>query len=668
MTLNPPFLPTRPELDPPPPPHDFSRTLPLPRPIVSTINPPLPQSPPKPSPKDRVYTFNKCHFTYTTAGGGPSAEPPAGMIPEVDFARDEFARDTSGGIGARDTGRDVSAGSQEGPPLEEDPARALDSSAAFRDSKAREMDDLLDHLNVFKGAGIGGTAGVGFGAGMAGEPSGTRQVSEFRLLDHRNPISKSGAPDMHRNLFEDEVSLSVSDLTTESSPILGRGRTTSGFDSSRESPVRGKRGLGPDRTVSNAKRKAVKPLRNLSLGQPSSPIPEETDDVADEAQGAQNKPMNGFRSALRAPLRSYLSPAFSNPSKSFGASRERQDALSNAHAELADLAKKVQTKNESLSIREKDLKLRERELLSRERRLDVAESRVLEEVEGLAEVHRKRAEDGARKMYGLYLHRDIRQDTEALALRYAEEMAALTKENKRLQGSVKELVRLNRGLREQCTFERKGLPEFSLPPPSVCQSKKTQSDLDIKTARLDEQNLQLKQARERNDRLKATFAQAKPTSCVACAQRAADSAKEATASLLAARMARKENKDGANDSKAGTQTSREPAFCEFSPSAPVASDAYEPTPILTLLAPLLTFHRLTILAPPSAPALPVDRVMDPRILFEAVRGAFSFVVTVGAKVTAADGRMSVEELFLDFTLRFIRRVDVDPLQVGVRGG
>ncbi|KAJ3035298.1 hypothetical protein HDV00_004074 [Rhizophlyctis rosea] len=157
----------------------------------------------------------------------------------------------------------------------------------------------------------------------------------------------------------------------------------------------------------------------------------------------------------------------------------REESLNAQEKELALLAQQLQDQRIALQERysshegrERDVEDREREIAVRSRELKTAEGKMKEQVERLVKVKCEKEEE------------DMRKETEALHLRYDEVVGTVSKDNKRLTASLKEMVAVNRHLRDQI--------------------QTVQTELAAKSARCEELQRQSKQQRERIDRLKAS--------------------------------------------------------------------------------------------------------------------------------------------------------------------
>ncbi|KAJ3290017.1 hypothetical protein HK104_007083 [Borealophlyctis nickersoniae] len=142
-----------------------------------------------------------------------------------------------------------------------------------------------------------------------------------------------------------------------------------------------------------------------------------------------------------------------------------KEALARVHAELTNLAAKLKPNNADCFVYTKaksaQLAAKEEELAAREKTLEAHESRMTSEIEDLVGLRVQQREKALRK------------DAEAIVHRYDTALSGVAKDNKRLHGSIREVLEINRHLREQI--------------------RNLHAELEAKSNRLGDQQRQLKQ-------------------------------------------------------------------------------------------------------------------------------------------------------------------------------
>jgi hypothetical protein len=151
-----------------------------------------------------------------------------------------------------------------------------------------------------------------------------------------------------------------------------------------------------------------------------------------------------------------------------------KQVIQTVHQELCELSKDL--KNKSTKIQEESMVLSKMKtsLNSQRIELEKKEKMLNADVQQLVAASLKKREA------------QIKQDTEKIVLKYEDALEQLSKENKRLQTSLKDMVGTSRSLREQ--------------------NKKIQAEVDQKEAKLEDLTNQLKQAKDRAERLKVITA------------------------------------------------------------------------------------------------------------------------------------------------------------------
>ena len=152
-----------------------------------------------------------------------------------------------------------------------------------------------------------------------------------------------------------------------------------------------------------------------------------------------------------------------------GVEREKQ-VIKTVHQELCELSRDL--KNKSAKVKEEELALSQLKSSLNAQRVEL-------------ERKEKNVNFDAQQLVTSALRKretQIKVDTEKIVLKYEDALEQLSKENKRLQTSLKDMVTTSRTLREQ--------------------NKKVQAEVDQKDAKIEELGLQLKQAKERAERLK----------------------------------------------------------------------------------------------------------------------------------------------------------------------
>ncbi|KAI8852648.1 hypothetical protein BC829DRAFT_384175 [Chytridium lagenaria] len=150
--------------------------------------------------------------------------------------------------------------------------------------------------------------------------------------------------------------------------------------------------------------------------------------------------------------------------------RKQQEGLSSISDELFRLSAYLNEKNDNLSRLEQELSKREKLIVERELNM-------MDEIE-------KKANDRFNVK-----EKDFREEVESIIARYDASLSALAKENKRLQLNLKEVVGVNRKMRDQLNGAL--------------------SDLNDRNAKLDGLSSQLKVHRERAERYKNNINAAK---------------------------------------------------------------------------------------------------------------------------------------------------------------
>ncbi|KND00795.1 uncharacterized protein SPPG_09156 [Spizellomyces punctatus DAOM BR117] len=151
-----------------------------------------------------------------------------------------------------------------------------------------------------------------------------------------------------------------------------------------------------------------------------------------------------------------------------GLTREtHQRMLLKIHSELSELAHRLKKKRRAAD-------LKEQQLAAKERHLQTRETHILKEVEKLVTLRLAKKEEVLKK------------DAEVIVEQYDDALTTTVKENKRLQASLRDLIAVNRQMREQVS--------------------KLQEDAWERERELEEQRNQLKHSRDRNLRLKAALA------------------------------------------------------------------------------------------------------------------------------------------------------------------
>ncbi|KAI8921874.1 hypothetical protein DFJ77DRAFT_505642 [Powellomyces hirtus] len=140
---------------------------------------------------------------------------------------------------------------------------------------------------------------------------------------------------------------------------------------------------------------------------------------------------------------------------------DRYETLLTIHQDLSDLAQRVKDKNANLKLREQDIQLREEQLSLRE-------ARIAQEADKPLSTRERKFAANAQKNVE----------------RYEESLSNMSKENKRLQSSVKDLIASNKQAREQI--------------------RKLQEDAHLLTIDLNNARSQARMSRERFERLKST--------------------------------------------------------------------------------------------------------------------------------------------------------------------
>ncbi|TPX35626.1 hypothetical protein SeLEV6574_g08155, partial [Synchytrium endobioticum] len=148
------------------------------------------------------------------------------------------------------------------------------------------------------------------------------------------------------------------------------------------------------------------------------------------------------------------------------------ETASHLHAELTDLSTQLQEKSRQLKQQARDLEIRERKIQD-------AEARVQEVVDKRLATEITKREDAWRK------------DVDQIIRKYDETLDDFAKENKRISSSMREVITLNRSLREQVTASA--------------------LDIESRDKLIEGQSYQIRQIRDRNERLKNSLASEKAT-------------------------------------------------------------------------------------------------------------------------------------------------------------
>ncbi|TPX33734.1 hypothetical protein SmJEL517_g03483 [Synchytrium microbalum] len=189
-------------------------------------------------------------------------------------------------------------------------------------------------------------------------------------------------------------------------------------------------------------------------------IPSQPNGFGDSMMSTKSKTrgMDSFarhEPSFRASIRSSTRSSFLNV-----------ETASHLHAELSDLSAQLKEKSDMLHQRARDLDARELKLKEASQRMnDDVVKRVGVEVEKREQAWKK--------------------DAETIILKYDEALQDFAKESKRMSSSVRELVTVNRSLRAQL--------------------KDSTLDTESQSTVIQDLTSQLKQARDRNERLKASL-------------------------------------------------------------------------------------------------------------------------------------------------------------------
>jgi phage host-nuclease inhibitor protein Gam len=144
------------------------------------------------------------------------------------------------------------------------------------------------------------------------------------------------------------------------------------------------------------------------------------------------------------------------------------------HQELCELSRDLKLRNEKLQKDSDQLEMLRREVHEGQSQLDQREKQIKKEVHTMIHATIRQKE------------KQMKQDTQEVIKKYEEVIDQLNKENKRLQTSLKDMVNTNRTLRDQ--------------------NKRVLQEMDEKDKRIEEYSLQIRQLKDRLDRVKPTVA------------------------------------------------------------------------------------------------------------------------------------------------------------------
>ncbi|KAI9017534.1 hypothetical protein BC832DRAFT_536814 [Gaertneriomyces semiglobifer] len=298
-----------------------------------------------------------------------------------------------------------------------------------------------------------------------------------------------------------------------------------------------------------------------------------------------------------------------NSKRSFASSK---DAMLDIYAELRDLAARLKVYPVSFQVwwvmahivsqrKSHSLKAREAQIAKREGLLKLDESQVLQEVDRLVDTRVKATEAS------------WRQETEAVVNQYEEALHTVTKENRRAQSSLKELITANKSLRDQVAT--------------------LQAESNNVRRELEDKRFEAKQCHDRNQRLRKTLEAMR--SSVPTADVHKDRARKPLKYVPLRRKA---------TCSAETQTYEE---YKVEPSSVVRVHR-QTSSLCRIIAGLLRQHTSRHLFAPS---------LESTVLYECLDSVLDMVSTSSRTPSAVD-----VEPCLEFVLHALRHSDVEPAQ------
>jgi hypothetical protein len=152
--------------------------------------------------------------------------------------------------------------------------------------------------------------------------------------------------------------------------------------------------------------------------------------------------------------------------------KREKEIIQVVHQELCELSRDLKLRNEKLQKDSEHLELLRRQVYDSQAQLDQREKQIKKEVHTMIHATIRQKE------------KQMKQDTQEVIKKYEEVIDQLNKENKRLQTSLKDMVNTNRTLRDQ--------------------NKRVLQEMDEKDKRIDEQSLQIRQLKDRLDKVRPT--------------------------------------------------------------------------------------------------------------------------------------------------------------------